>query len=168
MLQKSNQVIFIHSLVSVTVLLSQYEKGNMNTTNWMRRGKEEKQELIGGTLNEIKLSYHFILCFYLSFFSFSPFFSLSSNFQESHVDFHHHVFTHYKLSMCLLLWMLLFFLPLPATILGYSVKYTHSIRMHLWSAIQTYHVSHIHISFFGIEKPLKLFFSLSHDISVWL
>lgn len=151
MLQKSNQVIFIHSLVSVTVLLSQYEKGNMN---W--------------TLNEIKLSYHFILCFYLSFFSFSPFFSLSSNFQESHVDFHHHVFTHYKLSMCLLLWMLLFFLPLPATILGYSVKYTHSIRMHLWSAIQTYHVSHIHISFFGIEKPLKLFFSLSHDISVWL
>lgn len=111
MLQKSNQVIFIHLLLLCLLLFTTL---NSKKTSWAhnqlnRKREREKNKNKTGNL-WMKLNWVIILFYvFIYCFSLSLHFSLLSDSEESHVDFHHHVFTHYSLSMCLLLWMLLCF-----------------------------------------------------------
>lgn len=167
MLQKSNQkpLSFIYFYCVCYCC-------NTKNTTWTRpmENDVQRREENGPTLNEIKLSYHFILCFYLSFFFFHfHFHLLFLFFARSRMDFEESCglsscwsscfYTLHSVQVSFIMNVVIFF-PTSghhSSVLGYSVNEMQCIWMHLWSAIQTYHVSHIHISVSVIEKPLKLF-----------
>lgn len=119
----------------------------------------------GETLNEIKLNYHFILCFYLSFFSFSPIFRSRVIF-KSLMWTSIIMFLHITVGACVFYYECCYsFFPTAgrhslamATVLTISiyVKYSNAL-VKCDSNISRFTHSHL-VLFSGIEKPLNLFF----------